>query len=443
MHYQEAVAYLEALADHERLGFRRHMADLVSLDTMRALAALLGDPHLGLRFVHIAGSKGKGSVAALVESILRAAGYATGLFTSPHLVSPRERLRLNGQPVAERELAQLVALVRPAVEELRASRHFSPATFFEAYTAMALVAFARHRVQVAIMETGLGGRLDATNIISPQVCALTTLCLEHTDVLGPALTDIAREKAGILKPAVPVVLAPQPPEAQMVILERAREVGAPVHPAPPAQVLARPLIGPDDPPSPQLIQIGTAGRRYHLSLLGDHQAQNAAVAVGMVQLLTELGLPVPEQAIQIGLREVRWPGRLQVAGQHPRVVLDCAHAPRAAAALASALRTYFRFRRLLLVVGMSEDKDVQGFAAALAALNPQVFLCRADLPRALPAEELRRRAGAWWQSALVCTNVPHAVEAALAAAHRDDLVCITGSVYVVGEAMQHLGLPVC
>ncbi|MGD9518267.1 MAG: folylpolyglutamate synthase/dihydrofolate synthase family protein [Armatimonadota bacterium] len=445
MNYAEAVTYLEALVDHEQLGFRRHMASVVSLDTMRALSLLLGEPHLGLCFAHIAGSKGKGSVAAMIEAMARAAGLTTGLYTSPHLVSPRERLRIDGYPIPEEELAELTTAVRPALEEIRAMGQLSPPTFFEAYTAMALLCFARHRVALAVLETGLGGRFDATNIVTPAACAITSLSLEHTDILGSTIGQIAAEKAGILKPGVPAVVGELPPEGLAVVEERAAEVGAPLRRAPGVRIVTSPILGPDDDPRPQVIEIGDdPPHRYELGLLGDYQARNAAVAVALAEALGEaLGQKAfgpGAEAVATGLRDVRWPGRLQVAGKSPRLVLDCAHTPAAAAGLATSLRRYFRYDRLWLVVGMSDDKDVEGFAAALAPLGGTVFACRAGLPRALPPEVLKQRAVGIWDEARESGNVAAAVDAALSEAGPGDLVCVTGSVYVVGEAMQHLGL---
>ncbi len=439
MTYAEAVEYLYALPSHEQTGFEAAMAEVVSLQTMRALAALLGDPQLGLRVVHIAGSKGKGSVAAMTEAILRAAGLKTGLFTSPHLLSPRERIQIGGKPASEQLFADLVRLVRPAIEEIRGTGQFSPPTFFEATAAMAFLAFARERVDVAILETGLGGRLDATNIIEqPLACAITSICLEHTGILGDTVAEIAAEKAGIIKPGVPVVLAPDlPADAADVINQRAAEVGAPVVQAPAAEVERVEPIGPDDEPRPQVIRLAD-GRRFELALLGRHQAGNAAVAVALAGVLGERGLEVGEQAVAEGLRGVFWPGRLQVVAKRPRIVLDCAHAPFAAEALAAALREYFRYKRLLLVVGMNEDKDVAGFAAALAPLWPRVYLCQAELPRALAAEQLKARAAGLWDKAATFPSVSAALSAARADAGEGDLICVTGSVYVVAEAMAAL-----
>jgi dihydrofolate synthase/folylpolyglutamate synthase len=438
MTYDEAVAYLEALIDHERRGFAGPMSAWAGLDTIHAILALLGDPHLGLRCVHIAGSKGKGSVAAMTEAILRAAGYRTGLFTSPHLLSPRERIRIAGVPISEETLLRLVEAVRPAFEEVRDGSHLAPPSFFEAYAAMAFLAFAAARVDVAVLETGLGGRLDATNVVTPEVCAITTICLEHMDILGDTLASIAAEKAGIVKPGVAVVVAPQEPEAFEVIAGAAAQAHAPLVAPPAAHLLDAPVLGPDDDPRPQRLAVGE--RTYDLALLGDHQVGNAAVAVALAEALSERSFTLPDAALATGLREVQWPGRLQCVGKHPRLLLDCAHAPAAARTLVAALSRHFRYGRLWLVLGMADDKDVEGFAAEMAVLKPVTLCTHAPSPRALAPEELARRIAAHLASPTITATIAGALEEALRQASPDDLICVTGSIYVVGEAMRHLSL---
>ena len=442
MTYVDAVAYLESLIDHERRGFFGTMDGWAGLGTINAILALLGDPHLGVRCVHIAGSKGKGSVAAMAESILRAAGLRTGLFTSPHLLSPRERIRIKGLPIDEPTLVRLVEAVRPAFEEVREGSHLTPPSFFEAYAAMAFLAFAEARVDVAILETGLGGRLDATNVCTPLVCAITSICLEHTDVLGDTLAAIAAEKAGILKPGVPVVLAEQEPEALQVLVDTAARLGAPVLRAPEACVVDAPVLGPEDDPRPQRIALGyaTGEREYDLSLLGDHQAVNAAVAVSIAEALSERSFTITDAAIADGLREVQWPGRLHCVGKHPRLLLDAAHAPAAALTLRDALSRHFRYARLWVVLGMASDKDVEGFAAELSPLAPTVLVTHAPSPRALSPEDLAARLTPILGPPTLTPDVSAALDEVRRLASPDDLVCVTGSVYVVGEALRHLGV---
>ena len=293
MTYADAVAYLESLVDFERLGFRRHFADTVSLDSIRALLGLLGNPQHGLACVHIAGTKGKGSTAAILESILTAAGLRVGLFSSPHLVSFRERIRIAGEMVSEADIAWAVEQVQPGIERLRAESQLNPSTFFEAYTAMAYLLFRRDGVDLAIMETGLGGRLDATNTCEPIACAITTLGLDHTEILGDTIEQIAREKAGIIKPGVPVVTAPQEPAAMAVLQQVAQAVGA------------------------RAFQPAAVPEGLRLSLFGDHQRVNLSVALGLVDVLREQGYTISDEAVRTGCRSVRWPGRLQIVGERP------------------------------------------------------------------------------------------------------------------------------
>ncbi len=439
--YSEAIRWLDSLINWEDLGWRRRMAEVVDLRAMYALVALVGDPHLGLRAIHIAGSKGKGSTAAMLEAILRAAGYTTGLYCSPHLLSPCERILINGRPISPQRFAELASLVRPAADEMRETGQFSP-SYFEVLTAMAFVEFSARRVDWAIVEVGLGGRLDATNVIEPTICAITTICLEHTDVLGETLAEIAAEKAGIIKPAVPVVIAPDMlPEAEAAVREKAQALAAPVVKAPEARIVQARPADPGQPAEPQLIEIAAAQpARFRLGLLGEHQGVNAAVAWQVCQLLQREGAEISAQALADGFRRAHWPGRLQSMPGVPRIVLDCAHTPAAAAALARSLPRHFRFSRLIAVVGMSADKDAAGFATALKPLQPRFIATRARLPRAAAPESLQRALAAGGPVEAVCPDVPAAIDRAREIASPDDLVLVTGSVFVVAEAMEHLGV---
>ena len=410
MTYADAVAYLESLVDFERLGFRRHFADTVSLDTITALLDLLGNPQHGLPCVHIAGTKGKGSTAAILESILTAAGLKVGLFSSPHLVSFRERIRIEQEMVSEEEIAWAVEQVQPAVERLRAEEKLNPSTFFEAYTAIAYLLFRKHGVDLAIMETGLGGRLDATNTCEPVACAITPLGLDHTEILGATIEQIAREKAGILKSGVPAVFAPQEPAAEAVLREVAEAVGARAfQPA----------------PSPDTIE---------LSLFGEHQRINLSVALGLVALLREQGYAIPDEAVLTGCRNVRWPGRLQIVGERPWVVLDVAHNEAAAKALVDALPKMIAYDRLIAVLGLSAEKDAAAFCRVLAPLVDVAILTQAQISRALPVAELAKASAGMWQESVVAEDVEVAMRLARERARKGDCILVTGSFYVVGEA---------
>jgi dihydrofolate synthase/folylpolyglutamate synthase len=446
MTYAEAIAYLESLTDFERLGFHHGFAETVNLDAARQFMRLLGDPHQGVPAIHIAGTKGKGSTAALLDSVLRAAGYRTGLFTSPHLVSFRERVRVSGQMLPEADIARLVERVRPAVEAVRGMPGLSPCTFFETYLGMAALHFAAQNVDLAIYETGLGGRLDATNLVTPRVAAITTIGFDHMAVLGDTLDAIAREKAGIAKAGVPLVVATgQPEEAWEAICEVAGQAGAPVVQAPGverAEPPTRAAVAADGtpvPPTDRFVAEGW-GEPLECALLGAHQASNVGVALGVLEQLRAAGYTVGDPAVAEGLARVRWPGRFDLRGARPWVVFDCAHNAESARALARALPEYLDYRRLALVVGMSEDKDAGAFAAELARLGAQAILTQAGNARAAEPAVLAERAGGLWDDARQVPDVLAAYEAALESAGEDGAVCVTGSFYVVGEAMVRLGV---
>jgi len=432
MTYADAVAYLESLVDFERLGFRRHFADTVSLDSIRALLDLLGNPQRGLPCVHIAGTKGKGSTAAILESILTAAGMRVGLFSSPHLVSFRERIRIGGEMVREADIKWAVEQVRPAIEHLREEGKLNPSTFFEAYTAMAYLLFRKHGVDLAIMETGLGGRLDATNTCEPIACAITTLGLDHTEILGDTIEQIAREKAGIIKPGVPCVTAPQEPAAMAVLQEVADAVGAPLEGPHSRAVCGYPAPGPETGDT-------TAGvRPLQLSLFGDHQRLNLSVALGLVNILREQGYTIADDAIAEGCRSVHWPGRLQVVGERPWLVLDVAHNEAAAKALAAALPRMLKYERLIAVLGLSAEKDAAAFCRTLAPLVDVAILTQAKIERALPVDQLAAASEGMWRESLVAPDVATALRLAREQSREGDCILITGSFYVVGEAMELL-----
>jgi len=382
---------------------------------------------------------------------LRAAGYTTGLYTSPHLIDRRERIRINGEPLEEDVFTQIVRTIQPVADELTDSRQFTTPTFFEIYTAMGLLAFAQAKVDVAIVEVGLGGRLDATNIIKPQLAVITTIGLDHTRILGDTLAAIAGEKAGIIKPHVPVVCAPQQAEAAAVIQQRAAELQAPFIPvvrlphiemAGPAPV--PPPEAPFCPPVQHLVLRGGNGQLHvHTPLVGRHQAVNAATAHEVVLQLRRQGWHITDGDIERGLANVRWPGRFDVREARPWLVLDCAHNEPSAAALAAALPEHLQFDRLVLVMGVSRDKNVEAMARWFAPLAGHVILTEARLHRAMPVADLAQRTEGIWQVKPECiVHVRAALDRARRVAGPRDCICITGSFFVVGEAMAYLqGLP--
>jgi dihydrofolate synthase/folylpolyglutamate synthase len=438
MTYEEALAYWKGHINFEQ---RAPVAADFKLDRMRALLARLGEPHRRLRVLHVAGSKGKGSTAAMLASVLRQAGYRTGLFTSPHLCRPEERFQVDGQSILPGELAQLLGEIRDAVQRPRAA---APPTFFEVATAVGFLHFVRRRVDAAVLEVGLGGRLDSTNVCLPVLAVITSISYDHTAVLGDRLASIAREKAGIIKPGRPVVSGATAAEPRAVIEAVARQRRAPLcqldvdfhfrHQ--PGRVSADETVRPR-------VQVTTRARTWpvlELNLHGAHQAANAAVMVACVEELRRQGWHLGDAAVARGLREVDWPARLEVVRRVPLTVLDCAHNIASAVALVETLEASFPPARRLLVFASSNDKDVAGMFRVLGSRFDQVFMTRySDGSRAVAPEQLAEL----WRAAsaapvTVCPTATDALEAARAAAAADDLVCVTGSVFLAGELRPRL-----
>jgi len=440
MTYHEATAYLESLIDYERTPAGAAAARVWNLDRMRAMLRAVGDPHLGLRCLHIAGTKGKGSTAAMTASILMAAGHRVGLYSKPHLITFRERIRVGQELISENEVAALTEELRPVIEAARPST-LGPPSFFEAYTLMAFVHFARQSTDLAVMETGLGGRLDATNVISPLACAITRIGLDHVQELGNTIPQIAREKAGIIKPDVPVVSAPQAAEAmevlQEVCLERRSRLVVVGDEAGPQVTITRADV--------RGLELSIRGLdhsypRLECPLAGRHQAENAAVAVTLVELLEDHGISISPDAVRTGIASVRWPGRFQIVRHRPMIVLDGAHNEPSAAAQADAITSLLPGRRLLLVLGVHKDKDAAAIARHLCPLADLVIATADSNPRALQAAELQQIIFPRCRHTAAYTPVSLAVREALGQARPNDVVVITGSLYVVGEAMRALGV---
>lgn len=388
------------------------------LNTARRLASLAGNPQAGLRFIHVAGTNGKGSTCALLESIYRAAGLRTGLFTSPHLVSFTERIQVNRRPISRRDLARLTDELRPWLKSFSAADH---PTLFEAVTVIALRYFAEQKCDLVIWETGLGGRLDATNIVTPLASVITNIHFDHQQWLGNTLDQIAAEKAGILKPGVPAVTAALPGCGLEVIAARAHKLRVPLRVVTVVDTRRAPL---HDMPLP---------------LPGTHQQLNAAVALATVQSLQPV-LPVPAAAIGRGLRQVRWAGRLQrvrLRGGRT-ILLDGAHNVAGAAALAGFVRKSCAGCRVALLFGVLEDKNWQEMARLLAPLARRILVVPVNNTRSLAVAELARACQSANPNAAVATFP--SLAAALAAARREPRLIITGSLYLVGEAMELLRL---
>ncbi|MCE2404010.1 MAG: bifunctional folylpolyglutamate synthase/dihydrofolate synthase [Dehalococcoidia bacterium] len=440
--YRDALDRLLGLIDYERVASSKGTRVRYDLSRIRGLLSRLGDPHLGLPTVHVAGTKGKGSTAAMCSSVLSRQGYRTGLFTSPHLHTFRERIRLDSNPVPEAEFAGLVEGVWPALEWVGENAGHGHVTMFEALTAMAFLHFSA-RADVQVVEVGLGGRLDTTNLVDPTACAITSLSLDHTSVLGDTIEAIAAEKAGIIKDGVTVVAAPQAPGAMAVIKSVCRRRGARLIVVGEDVTWARDSHGSW---GQGLTVRGRLGEyRFTIPLLGAHQQENAAVAVGVLEVLREAGVPVSPDAMARGFADVSWPCRMEVLSSSPLVVCDGAHNDDSAARLRRSLREYLDFERVSLVVGVSEDKNMEAIVRELAAIGGtcpetplRIIATRSRHPRSRPAGEVAeafRQARTGLEVSTV-EGVDEALARAMSDSRPGSLVLATGSLFVAAESRE-------
>ena len=439
---------------HELAQTPAHKFDLAH---MRVLLQGMDHPERRFPSVLIAGTNGKGSTAATLASILRASGLKTGLYTSPHLVRINERIRVDGKEISDDEFASLHGEVDRVAEKLveRAELPWHP-SFFEMMTAIALEHFARERIDLAVLEVGMGGRLDATNVVEPQVSVITDISLDHQKFLGNTVGEIAREKVGIIRPGGVVVTLPQQPEANDVIGNTILELGA-------RAVNAVPYVPPVSPGSPEYLvpstETGTARQvyRYPLQVLGEqilvetplvgrHQLRNVALAIAAAAELSEQGFSsITARSIERGIRETRWPGRFQVIAARlgwPEMVIDVAHNPAGAWALRAGLSERYEDRPLIFVFGAMRDKAISEMTEILFPLAERVIATRPENPRAASPKEIQQAAARTGVEIEAVEDVHHAVERARALAKAGTVVVITGSIYLVGEVMRSVGAEV-
>ncbi len=431
MTYAEALQYLDSFLNYEQT-VQYHYPEAFSLDRVRALLSRLGDPQNRYPTLHVAGTKGKGSTCVFAASILQAAGLRTGLYTSPHLFSIRERFQINGVPISEPEMTGVVDALRRVSPE-------KELTYFEVTTACAFLHFARSGVDAAVIEVGLGGRLDATNVLNPAVTAITPVSLDHMDKLGNTLAQIAGEKAGIVKSGIPVVVSPQPPEAVETIERTAQKQGAPLHRLEREVSVREPKIS---------LQGSTASfqtpvrlyRQVQVPLLGRHQLINAAAAIRLTELFAERGAvpALSEESVTQGIARVRWPGRCQLVEGTPPVILDGAQNAESARVLKETVRELFPGRPVILIVGTSADKDLEGMAGVWGAWAKRVILTRAAHPRAASLDSLEKAFAAAAVSVERSESVDEALQKAKEKTAPGDLIAVSGSLFVAGEALKRL-----
>ncbi len=402
-----------------------------TLDPEVQLLGLLNNPQKGMHVIHVTGTNGKGSTSNMVASILTDAGYTVGLFTSPHLESFTERIQVNGEKIPEKDVARLATLIRPFVEKLnKEPKRFHP-LFFDIITAMAFTYFKERDINYVVLEVGIGGRLDATNIIEPDVSIITNVSLEHTEVLGDTVLKIAAEKGGIIKPGRPLVTATQDPDVLDYFKHRCDTLGSPLIHVGTHITFTKHEAGLDS----QRFTIFTATTSYdvELNLLGDHQMLNASAAVGAIELLSANGIIIPKDAIIDGLRSVRWPGRLEVMQRSPLVILDGAKDVAAIKTLVIALQS-FRHKRLIAVVSISSDKNIPEMISALApVVDLFIVTTHSVMGRAADPSIITREIYKHDKLFQTAASTDEAIERALASAELEDMVIVTGSLLFVGE----------
>ncbi len=415
--YQQSLDYLYGL---EKFGM------IFGLTQVERILKAIGDPHREVQAIHIGGTNGKGSTAAMMASILQKEGYRVGLYTSPHLIQFTERIRVNGKEIEKEEVAALAGWMRERIEEADIT---PPFTFFDFTTAMALYYFTQRMVDLAVLEVGLGGRLDSTNIVDPLLSIITNISKDHEAYLGKSILKIAGEKAGIIKKGRPLITAATQPHVLRLFSKICRERGS---------LYFR--VGKD------FRYIGTEDGDFHyeglhrklwglhLNLRGFHQVVNATTALGAMEVLEDLGYPVSADAMVEGLREVGWPGRLEIVTSSPKVVLDGAHNPAGALVLRESLKKAFQYQHLILIIGVMKDKDIESILHLLAPLADHIILTKPNNDRAATPALLKKALGKNGKRAEIIEDLKEAIERGLSITGQEDLLCITGSLYTVGEA---------
>jgi len=443
--YQQALDYLYSFVDYSLTRQLRYSPDRFNLDRMFELMRLAGNPHTHYPVIHVAGTKGKGSTASMIASILRQAGYSTGLYTSPHLQEFTERIQIDGQPISKADLIEYLEEIKPWIEKV------PELTTFELTTALGFKAFSEKKVDLAVVEVGLGGRLDATNIVDPLVAVITSLSFDHMNVLGDSITQIAAEKGGIIKAAKPVILAPQWKEAREVIEKICKEKNASL------TVVGRDyfysershslngqtfIVWPKE--DQELINefITSGGRsdwepeHFTIPLLGFHQVENAATAYAAVEVLRSTGIRITKDHIRQGFARVLWPGRFEVVNTNPLMVVDSAHNKDSALRLRLAMDDYLNGKPVILIFGSSEDKDVQGMFSHLLPRVKMVIATKSEHPRAMEPDILVELANQFGKKAVATHSIEEALTLAEQHAGKETVILVAGSIFVAAAARE-------
>jgi dihydrofolate synthase/folylpolyglutamate synthase len=433
MNYTQAVNFLQSLEDYEKSPGAAYNAANYDLRRMETLLDRLGNPHKGRKTIHIAGTKGKGSTAAMISSVLSSAGYPTGLFTSPHLVSWQERIAVNGRPISQKSFARMMALIAQHVNVLNREARFGKLTTFEVVTALAFLYFREKKIDFQVLETGMGGRLDATNVVDPEVCIVTSISLDHTQVLGDTLAQIAGEKAGIIKSGCIVISASQRPEAMRVIQDKCSRSGVELIKAG-VDITWEPL---NSNLKMQRLRVHGRLQNYDLKipLLGDFQMENAALSIAGLEVLQQQGSDIKCTDIVRGFSRVKWPARMQVLKISPLLIVDGAHNSYSIGKIIESIKKHVSYKKVVVIFGCSKDKDIQGMAAGLAGFADFVIITRSSHPRAAGISDLIpvfEKAGLTVETA---SNMVKALSTALSMAEPKDLILVTGSLFLAADLL--------
>ena len=437
--YDSALKYLFSQTDYEQMRRVRYNSDTFSLNRMKALLKKLGEPHKKIRSVHIAGTKGKGSTATMLAEMLKACGYKVGLYTSPHIVDIRERVSINGENIPRAALTQLICRCEPHIEKMADDKP----TFFEIFTAIAFCYFTAEKVDLAVVETGLGGRLDSTNVLKPDVCGVTSISLDHMDQLGQTLSEIATEKAGIFKPETAAISVPQLPEAKQALQLVAKKSKTDLMFTGEDIEFSYRVESARDMGCHTRVCLTTPRSRFeHLTvpLLGEHQALNCGLALALLDQLKVAGMEIDDNRAIEGLSQVYVPGRMEMICQDPRILVDGAHNAASVRALMRAAGQNIPYDSMVMIFGCAADKDITGMLGELAAgADKVIFTMAKDSARAAKPEDL---AAAYEECggrvAQVTQSLGEAINVGYNAISREDLICICGSFYLVGEAKKLL-----
>jgi len=415
--YQQSLDYLYSL---EKFGM------IFGLTQVERILNAIGNPHREIQAIHIGGTNGKGSTAAMMGSILQKEGYRVGVYTSPHLIRFTERIKVNGKEIEEEEVAALAEWMK---KEIEAAGITPPFTFFDFTTAMALYYFKQKLVDLAVLEVGLGGRLDSTNVVDPLISIITNIAKDHEEYLGKSILKIAGEKTGIIKKGRPLITAATQPQVLRLFSKICKENRSPYFRVGKEFRYVRAEDGDFDYEG-----LNRKLWSIHLNLRGFHQVINATTALGAMEVLEDLGYRVSTDAMVDGLKEVDWPGRLEMVSFSPRVILDGAHNPAGALVLKESLGKEFQYQHLVLLIGIMKDKDIQSMLDLLAPLADHIILTKPHTDRAAPPVLLKKALGQNGKKAEIAEDLKQAVERGLSLAQKEDLLCITGSLYTVGEA---------